>query len=304
MNKPMLSIITPVYNRVECMNRLHSMLCKQTDSDFEWIIIDDGSTDCLGNLVKSWKSNFKVVYQWKTNGGKATAVNVGLALAEGENIVVLDSDDEPLIKAVEEIRKTMARLDEDSVGAGFLICDRNGNVLGNRIKPDFQKMTILDAYAKKGFSGDKWFVFKARQYKQYRFPICDSELLVPEGTVYNRMSRDGMPVVFVDKCLLIAEYLGDGYSENIVVMKRNSPCGFFRFYYENLISRDLTLNEYYIKSFANIIALPIAHGNKPILQILIFVVAAPVGIMLGLASHVLPKKPRTMKIFEKHRETR
>ena len=95
----MLTLLTPTYNRGNLLVRLYESILKQTYRDFEWLIVDDGSTDDTrkvleGQILNDANNNHLTVrYVYKNNGGKHTAVNKGVDLANGELIFVADSDD-------------------------------------------------------------------------------------------------------------------------------------------------------------------------------------------------------------------
>jgi len=89
-----LTIITPTYNRAVLLERLYGSLKEQSFTDFEWIIVDDGSTDNTKQVVEEFVANntFCVRYLYKRNGGKHTALNVGIKNALGKYIFIADSD--------------------------------------------------------------------------------------------------------------------------------------------------------------------------------------------------------------------
>src|SRR5579859_6080469 len=87
------TVLTPTYNRAHMLGSVYQSLCAQTLPDFEWIIIDDGSTDRTRDMVVTWKPFFPIRYFWKPNGGKHTAINKGVAEARGEFVLFFDSDD-------------------------------------------------------------------------------------------------------------------------------------------------------------------------------------------------------------------
>ena len=74
-----LTIFTPAYNRAYCLDRCYEALKRQTNKDFDWLIIDDGSTDSTKELVQSWidkpDNGFEIRYIYKQNGGLHTAYN-------------------------------------------------------------------------------------------------------------------------------------------------------------------------------------------------------------------------------------
>ena len=81
----MITIFTPVYNRAYIVENLYHSLLRQTCYDFEWLIIDDGSTDNVGLPARQWKENtqeFKIRFYQQENRGKHAAINYGEKLAK------------------------------------------------------------------------------------------------------------------------------------------------------------------------------------------------------------------------------
>jgi glycosyltransferase involved in cell wall biosynthesis len=91
IDSPKVSVIVPTYNRADLLERALHSIVSQTYQDFELIVVDDGSTDKTSKVMESFP---KAQYlSMKTNSGVSKARNAGLALAKGELICFLDSDD-------------------------------------------------------------------------------------------------------------------------------------------------------------------------------------------------------------------
>ena len=91
-----VTVFTATFNRRHTLERTYRSLQKQTFKDFEWLIIDDGSTDNTDTLVAEWlkeENPFPIIYHRKPNGGLHTAHNEAISLARGEYFTTLDSDD-------------------------------------------------------------------------------------------------------------------------------------------------------------------------------------------------------------------
>src|SRR5690554_5941382 len=90
-----ITIFTPTYNRAKTLPRLYNSLKNQTNQNFEWVIVDDGSSDNTEELVSNWinEKNISITYYKQVNGGKHRAINKGLDLAKGELFFMVDSDD-------------------------------------------------------------------------------------------------------------------------------------------------------------------------------------------------------------------
>ena len=91
-----LTIFTPTYNRAYILPKLYKSLCVQTCQDFEWLIVDDGSTDSTHELVDGWILEAKIAirYFYQANSGKMRATNYAMKMASSELFVCVDSDDE------------------------------------------------------------------------------------------------------------------------------------------------------------------------------------------------------------------
>ena len=113
-----LTIITPTYNRAHTIFRCYESLLRQSNTEFEWIVVDDGSTDETQELFSTFNTDrFPVIKLHKANGGKHTALNAAHPHIHGEYVLILDSDDYLVKTAVEEVLKAWERFDNDeSVG--------------------------------------------------------------------------------------------------------------------------------------------------------------------------------------------
>ena len=91
----MITVFTPSYNRKNELKKLYDSLLKQDNKDFEWLIVDDGSSDDTGSYIKKIKKDNKINinYIYKENGGKQSAYNMGLDKAKGNIFLCIDSDD-------------------------------------------------------------------------------------------------------------------------------------------------------------------------------------------------------------------
>jgi glycosyltransferase involved in cell wall biosynthesis len=90
MNRPLVSVIIPVYNGEHYLSFAIRSVLQQDYYPFEFIVVDDGSTDNSGNIARSFK---EVHYIYQPNQGVAVARNVGVTAAQGEFIAFLDQDD-------------------------------------------------------------------------------------------------------------------------------------------------------------------------------------------------------------------
>ena len=99
-----ITVFTPTYNRAKTLVRVYESLLNQTNKDFVWLIVDDGSTDNTKVLVAKWieENKLSIEYHYKENGGKHTAMKMAYQLAQTKYLLAIDSDDELTPDAVED----------------------------------------------------------------------------------------------------------------------------------------------------------------------------------------------------------
>ncbi|MEI2533009.1 glycosyltransferase family 2 protein, partial [Escherichia coli] len=149
MKNPKITVFTPTYNRSYILDNLYQSLKNQTCYDFEWLIIDDGSTDDTEILIKKWISEetlFNIKYHKKQNGGKHRAINIGVELAKGKLFFIVDSDDKVLPDSVEKIIDWESKLPRKEKFAGVAgnRAYSNDQVIGKTFTGDFIDATSLE----------------------------------------------------------------------------------------------------------------------------------------------------------------
>src|SRR5690348_333025 len=100
-----ITVFTPAYNRNHTLSRVYESLLRQDSSLFEWLVVDDGSTDSTVSTLAKLQSEapFNIRFISQPNGGKHRAHNTAVRHANGELTLILDSDDELVEGAVEAI---------------------------------------------------------------------------------------------------------------------------------------------------------------------------------------------------------
>ena len=117
----MITVFTPTYNRAYSLPNLYDSLCKQSFVDFEWLLIDDGSTDNTQELIKQWEleRKIKIRYLFQPNSGKHVAINKGVKEAEGEIFFIVDSDDYIISDGLKKINAIFRDISDDDDFAGI-----------------------------------------------------------------------------------------------------------------------------------------------------------------------------------------
>lgn len=222
----MVTVFTPTYNRAYIIENLYKSLKRQTCKDFEWLVVDDGSTDNTSELFERWKSekDFNVRYIKLNNGGKHRAINRGVKEAWGEFFFIVDSDDYLTNNAIERIEEHFLSLKDDSAFAGVcgLRCFPNGSRIGGDYNFGLLDCTPLDLRFKYKIKGDLAEVIKTTIMKEYPFPEIDNERFCPEAVLFNRIAQKYKLRYFYEK-IYVCDYLSDGLSAKITRIRMRSP---------------------------------------------------------------------------------
>lgn len=245
----MITIFTPVYNRAYILENLYHSLLRQTSYDFVWLIIDDGSTDDVGLLVRQWKENtqeFKVRFYRQENRGKHCAINHGVKLAKYEKFFIVDSDDYLEDDAVETIIKYWDRVGTDCQFAGIagLRRNRNGKIIGGiPVFEEFADATNLER-EKYGLEGDKAEVLRTELLRKFPFPEYENETFLTEAVVWDRLAYEGYKVCWINKSFVVCEYLQDGLTAKGEKLFCNNPKGWAYFLKTKAIYRAVERSVY------------------------------------------------------------
>lgn len=221
----MITILTPTYNRAHLLPRVFHSLQQQVSKDFEWVVVDDGSSDNTEILLADFKNkaDFPIQYFKQKNGGKHRALNKGISIAKGDFILILDSDDELTTNAVEIITSKTNSLNIKSLGgiAGRK-CYSNGQLIGGGNKFNEIIANSLSIRYKYHVKGDLGEIFKTNVLKEFPFPEIEGEKFCPEALVWNRIAQK-YELLFFNEAYYIAEYQPDGLTEKIVRIRMTSP---------------------------------------------------------------------------------
>jgi glycosyltransferase involved in cell wall biosynthesis len=207
VSTPAITVFTPTYNRATTLPRVRESLLRQTlDPDrFEWVVVDDGSSDGTGDLVRSWEgAPFGLRYLWQSNRGKHVAWNRAVEQARGELFVVLDSDDACTPEALERFVSVWEALPEAERRslAGVLARCRtaDGRLIGPPLPPtktiDFAELSL-----RRLLPHDTWAAMRTEVLKAFPFPELRAPLL-PEGSLFQRVARQYRWLT-LDECLLV-----------------------------------------------------------------------------------------------------
>lgn len=228
----MLTVFTPTYNRAYSLPRLYESLKAQTFVDFEWLIVDDGSTDGTKQLIEKWSNEESFIrYYRQERGGKHRAINLGVQQAKGDLFFIVDSDDYLPKDSLQLILDAYQPIKEDGRFAGMagMRCYPHGERIGGEVTLDVLDTDNVNFREKYKVKGDVADVFKTAVLKEFPFPEFPDELFLTEDVVWDRIARKYL-IRFFNRNIYICEYLPDGLSRNLSYHHRNSPQGTMLYY--------------------------------------------------------------------------
>lgn len=223
-----LTILTPTYNRADFLPRLYESLLRQTNPDFDWFVVDDGSEDGTSGLIGRYmqEKKIRISYERQPNAGKHTALNRGIAMIESALTFIVDSDDYLPEDAVDTILAFHEKYKNapNLCGYSFLRCHSDGRVNTAYFPEDEKTDTYLHVRINGNIGGDKAEVFYTDILKKYPFPVFEGEKYMPEDAVWMRMSGP-YQMVHINKNVYICDYLEGGLTNTGRKMKIHSPKG-------------------------------------------------------------------------------
>lgn len=208
-----ITVFTPTYNRAYIIENLYRSLQRQTVCDFEWLVVDDGSTDNTEQQFRAWQqedNSFPILYFKQENGGKCRAINRGLELAKGELFFTVDSDDYLTDDALEKVARWADEMPRDGTYCGFAgNLGTSAHETPNRPLPkEPYDATALARYS--GVDGERAMVFVTEIHRRYPYPVFPNETFMTEAVAWNRMAHDGYKMRFYNDIIWVFEYKDDG----------------------------------------------------------------------------------------------
>lgn len=194
---PYITVLTLTYNRAHTLPRVYESLCKQEFKDFDWVVIDDGSTDSTKALIDGYQkaATFPIAYYFKENGGKHTALNFALDKIESPYVHIIDSDDALSDNALSLIHQNWEHIPAEDYNrfwcvSGLCLDNQTGKIVGkpfpkgiNELAGRAQHKVIVK------YPGDKSCCRKLSVLKEFPFPVFPDVKFVSEGMVWEKINK-------------------------------------------------------------------------------------------------------------------
>lgn len=234
------SICIPTYNRSKTILRTLKSLEIQEFKNFEVIVVDDGSTDDTEYIINNYieNSNLNIKYFKKENGGKHTALNIGIEKAKGEFFLILDSDDWLIEDALNTIHRECMKIRQNDEYSGIMgkSMTEDKKVIGKLFPNNSFISSYVDFHF---FSGKKYGPFgdccecnKTKILKKYRFPEDKNTKFIPEAYVFDQIGVK-YKLLCSNNIYICKEYMPEGIS-NTCDYKDKNIIGFLYHYISRL----------------------------------------------------------------------
>lgn len=225
-----ITVFTPTYNRAYILDRTYESLKIQTNKEFIWLIIDDGSKDNTEELVKNWinENIIEIKYIKQENSGKHIAHNTAVQNCTTEFFLILDSDDYLDEKAIEILNIDSGRIKDNEEISGIIgnrFYGEDKQVIGTLMPENIEYVTGIELYEKMKFKGDTLRLYKTKILKKFLFPRIEGEKFIYENVVFDPIDNEYKMLINRDR-LYYCEYLDDGYTKGANTLKKKNPIGY------------------------------------------------------------------------------
>lgn len=192
---PLFTVFTPTFNRAHTLQRVFDSLQAQTCRDFEWLVIDDGSTDNTPELIERYQNeaDFPVHYLWLPHRGAHHLHNLALQQAQGQLSIKLDSDDGCVPEALARLKHHWESIPENMrdrfSGVTGLCRDQNGHLVGSLFPSDPLDCSAAELEYRHKVRGEKWGFLRLDVLRQFPYPEDVPGNFIPESYIWCQVSR-------------------------------------------------------------------------------------------------------------------
>ena len=259
-----ITIFTPTYNRVKMLRKLYDSLIEQSNKDFIWVVVDDGSSDETKQFFQQVQKENRVAvtYIHQENQGKYMALKRGIEACETPWFICIDSDDVFTADAVETMLRDIEKSTDE--GVGFIYPQRLNGEDKKWVPQEVKHMDIMDAKVLYGIK-ETAILCKTKCLKKVQIPQFDNEKFLSEEIIYIQLAESGK-FIPRNKWFYLSEYQPEGLTKNLFTIWRRNPQGTVlllreRFNYSRRYSKWICLRER-TKSILNLNALCMASGKS------------------------------------------
>jgi glycosyltransferase involved in cell wall biosynthesis len=194
-NALLFTVFTPTYNRAHTLHRVYDSLRAQTLRDFEWLVVDDGSTDDTPSLIAQWTkaADFPIRHFKQEHSGKHIAHNLAVREAQGEFFFTLDSDDACVPHTLQRMANLWQSIPvherQSFCGVGGLCVDQHGKLVGERFPREPLDADMLERHYLYRVRGEKCVMMRTELVRRFPFPEIKKTSFIPEGRVWFEVAK-------------------------------------------------------------------------------------------------------------------
>lgn len=220
------TICIPTYNRASTISRTLDSLVEQSFHDFEILVVDDGSVDNTHEIVEKYNSLLDIKYISKGNGGKHTALNVGIELAQGTFFIILDSDDWLFPDTLEKVFNYCKLVIDKADYCGIMcrcVNSDNKQLIGEPFDEEPFISSYIDFHFGSGSKKKYIDCFEANRtsiMKQYRYPEPKGTRFVPESWLFDQIGMK-YSLYCLNEAVEIKEYMENGITKDSGHLQKN-----------------------------------------------------------------------------------
>lgn len=203
MDRPFFTIFTPVYNGQTHLERVFESINNQTFKNFEWIVVNDGSTDNSHDLITSFidkHPEINITYIEQHNSGKHIAWNKAVEIAQGLLFIPADADDSFLPETLSFFHMhwiALSSREQEALSGINVLCFDNDsdNIVGPPYPMDGMKSNNLELEYKLKVTGEKWGCIRLDLLKLRPFPIVKGSYF-PESYLWLHIAKHHQAIYF------------------------------------------------------------------------------------------------------------
>lgn len=265
----LVTVFTPIFNRAHLISRTYESLCHQTCFDFEWLLINDGSTDgthdVIEKIISEHDDRFPIHYIKKENEGLMCTINRALDEANGLLFCRLDSDDYATENLIESIVKYWPLIAHTDAVCALVFCSLKppkigGGILGYHPFNEIVRCNFTRYRDKFGATGDRCEVMKTEVFRKFKFPRYEGEKFCPEGLIWNRIAKL-YDALYIPEGVYVKDEEADSITAKIYDCLKKNCHGTSQYYYEILMNRALSFKYRWINSIKYYRFAFFAHRN-------------------------------------------
>ncbi len=240
------TVFTATYNRAHTLPRVYESLKHQTFRDFEWLIVDDGSTDNTKEQVDVWQKEnlFPIRYFWQKNAHKKVAFNRGVKEAQGELFLFWDSDDAALPESLEIFYRYWCSIPEAErnkfASVQCLCVDESGSIVGDKFPKDVFDSNTLEIFHRYKVTGEKWGFQRTDVLRQFPFPE-NVQGHVPESIVWSAIAKcyktrfinEPLRIYYIEPDSLTQMAEVEKHSDGLALWSRDVLCNDLQWFWYN-----------------------------------------------------------------------